>query len=228
VNRPHVIANFVQTVDGKIQGPGAGYWPVGSKADLESLLDLRAECDVLVHGRQTAMNHEHIKRLGSPEFQSRLVKQGRDKPYVYVVLSAHPDALLLEHLDPGEADLRVVLVTTGLAEVPQAPKGVEVWRCGDGEEVDLAGLMERMGQEDWHTATLEAGPRLFGAFVEEKLVNELWLTIAPKLFGTAFGTPTMINGVLFGPDEVPLLVLQSVKQRGDEIFARYRFKEVRS
>src|SRR6185369_13347396 len=46
--RPYLVANFAQTIDGKVQGPGAGYWPVGSGADHELLLDLRAECDVLV------------------------------------------------------------------------------------------------------------------------------------------------------------------------------------
>jgi riboflavin biosynthesis pyrimidine reductase len=228
VNRPYVVANFVQTVDGKVQGPGAGYWPVGSKADLESLLDVRAQCDVLVHGRQTAMSHDHIKRLGSPEFQNRLVEQGRDAPYIYLVLSAHPDAALLAHLDPGAANLRVILVMTELAEAPEAPRGVEVWRCGGGPEVDLMGLRQRMSHEGWRRVTLEAGPRLFGAFVAAKLVDELLVTIAPKLFGTAFGTPTMINGVLFKPDEVPLLTLLSVERRGNEIFARYQFKEVRS
>src|SRR6185369_10046808 len=130
-------ANFAQTIDGKVQGPGAGYWPVGSGADHELLLDLRAECDVLVHGRLTAMSHEHVSMLNSAAFRGRLKEHGRTRGYVYVVISAHPDAELIQHIDPKDSGLRVIVVTTDGAEVPELAEGVEVWRCGDGEEVGL-------------------------------------------------------------------------------------------
>jgi riboflavin biosynthesis pyrimidine reductase len=226
VGRPYLVANFVETVDGKVQGPGAGYWPIGSEADFELLLDVRAQCDALVHGRQTALAFDHVQRLASEPFARRLKEAGRTDHYTYVVLSAHPDEALLSHIDPASAPLRVVLVTTEAAKLPSAPAGVEIWRCGDGPEIDLAAFRVRAGKENLGRLTLEAGPRLFGAFVQARLVDELLVTIAPKLFGTAFGTPTMINGVLFEPDTVPALELVSVRGANNEIFARYRFKEV--
>ena len=216
-------ANFVMTVDGKVQGPGAGYWPIGSAADLALLLKLRAQCDVLVHGRLTAMGHEHIKRLASPDFQRLLSEHGHKQPYAYVVLSAHPDLLLLDKIQPGESGLQVILATTQDAVLDfVVPKGIDVWRCGSGE-VDLSVLVVRMEQQGWRRAALEAGPRLFGAFVAAELADDLYLTIAPKLFGTAFGTPTMINGILFAPEKVPRLELVTHEAVGDELNLHYRF-----
>ncbi len=216
-----LAANFVMTVDGKVQGPGAGYWPIGSERDLDQLLKLRAGSDGLIHGRMTALGHDHIGRLGSAKFQARLT----GRRYQYVVVSAHPDELLLGHIDPAGAPLRVVLATTEDAEVPaDMPAGIELWRLGR-VEVDLKALAERLKAEGWRAGALEAGPRLFGAFVAAGLVDDLYVTIAPKLFGTSLGTPTMINGVLFKPDEVPRLELVSSSAQGGEVYLHYRFPE---
>ncbi len=228
MDRTYIVANFVQTLDGKIAGPGPEYWPIGSPADLGALLDLRAQCDVLIHGRQTALGFAHLDRLSSDDFQARWTESGHDKVYTYMVLSAHPDKLLLDHVAPKGRGVRVVLVTVEGADVPSAlPSGLSVWRCGDGE-VDLAKLRVMMYEHGFKRCALEAGPRLFGAFVQAKLVDELFLTVAPKLFGTSFGTPTMINGFVFKADAVPQLELVSSKVAGDELFLRYRFKEVTS
>ncbi len=225
LDRSYMVANFVQTLDGKIQGPGAGYWPIGSADDLAALLDLRAQCDGLIHGRQTALGHRHLERLSSSEFQALLAKSGHTKPYSYIVLSAHPDAVLLEHIAPAGRPVRVVLVTPEAVELPVLPEGVEVWRIGR-DEIDLPALRKKLHEDGLKKVDLEAGPQLFGAFVAAKLVDELFLTIAPKLFGTSFGTPTMIGGRLFEPDQVPQLTLVSSKANGDELYLRYRFNKV--
>ena len=217
-------ANFVMTLDGKIQGPGPGYWPIGSEADLRLLLQLRAESDVLIHGRMTALGHDHVGRLKSAGFKALLQEQQRQTPYNYLVLSAHPDELLIKQIDPKDSGLRTILVTTEGAESGAGvPEGIEIWRLGE-TEVDLPALNERMQAQGWERAALEAGPKLFGAYVTAGLVDDLYLTLAPKLFGTAFGTPTLINGVLFSPEEVPRLELVTYVASGDELHLHYRFK----
>src|SRR5258708_7567617 len=95
MNRAYLVANFVTTIDGKIAGRGQGYWPIGSASDLAMLRDLRASCGAVVQGRQTALSANHVERLSSEDFVQLLRKHGRTDPYVYVVMSAHPDAVLL-------------------------------------------------------------------------------------------------------------------------------------
>ena len=226
LSRAYIVANFVATVDGKIAGPGPNYWPIGSRADLQSLLDLRAACDVLVHGRQTAMSLDHVGRLGSKEFERRREPRGQDNPYTYMVLSAHPDELLLAHIAPAGRRVNVVLVTTEAADsFREIPEGIEVWRCGS-DVIDLVKWRGELLGHGFRNCALEAGPKLFGAVVAARLVDELWLTVAPKLFGTSFGTPTMINGQLFEAGQVPALEVVSLRQLENEIYVRYRFKQV--
>jgi 5-amino-6-(5-phosphoribosylamino)uracil reductase len=188
------------------------------------LYELRASSQALVQGRHTVMDYDHIGVLKSADFQKRLQDHGHAKPFTYVVVSAHPDELLFQKINPEGGPLRVVLATTDTAPLPQEiPQGIEIWR-GGGELVDLKHLQERLAGEGFNQVTLEAGPQLFGAWVAAGLVDELYVTIAPKIFGTSgVGTPTMINGVLFEPSKIPQLKLLSVRADGQECFLRYEF-----
>ncbi|MDP4223365.1 MAG: dihydrofolate reductase [Bacteroidota bacterium] len=47
-----------------------------------------------------------------------------------------------------------------------------------------AKLTSRLKQEGYDQMLLVGGPLVAASFLKEKLVNELWLTIEPKIFGT--------------------------------------------
>jgi riboflavin biosynthesis pyrimidine reductase len=128
----------------------------------------------------------------------------------------------LQKINPAGSPIRVVLATTDAAPLPaEIPQGIEIWR-GGGEVVDLQHLNERLAGEGFNQVTLEAGPQLFGAWVAAGLLDELYVTVAPKLFGTSgIGTPTMVNGILFEPAKIPQFKLLSVRADGDEVFLRY-------
>ena len=64
----------------------------------------------------------------------------------------------------------------------------------------------------------EGGPTIFGALLQEELVDELFLTLAPKLAGGGRG-PTITSGPqLATPDELRVLWLLG---RGDSLYLRY-------
>ena len=63
-------------------------------------------------------------------------------------------------------------------------QGVEVWiQTGEGVQVDLVDLMQRLGQVGCNDVLLEAGPRLNGAFLQAGLIDQLLIYMAPKLLG---------------------------------------------
>jgi riboflavin biosynthesis pyrimidine reductase len=64
----------------------------------------------------------------------------------------------------------------------------------------------------------EGGPTLFGAMVHERVLDELFLTIAPKLAGGGTGP-----AITSGPElpEPELLRLQWVLEREGSLFLRY-------
>ncbi|HYQ78741.1 MAG TPA: dihydrofolate reductase family protein [Solirubrobacterales bacterium] len=86
-----------------------------------------------------------------------------------------------------------------------------------GERADLAGLLASLRAEGVRALLCEGGPTLHAALQAEGLVDELFLTIAPKLSGG--GAPRILDGPLPGVVEMELVWL--LEDEG-ELFARYR------
>jgi riboflavin biosynthesis pyrimidine reductase len=101
----------------------------------------------------------------------------------------------------GEIGRRLVVVESG-------PRG----------RVDLPALLRSLRDEGVRALLCEGGPTLHGALQAAGLVDELFLTIAPKLSG---GTepPRIVEGTL--PEVVALELAWLLEQDG-ELFARYR------
>jgi riboflavin biosynthesis pyrimidine reductase len=83
--------------------------------------------------------------------------------------------------------------------------------------VDLAVLLRSLREEGIRALLCEGGPRLHGQLQAKGLVDELFLTIAPKLSGG--GAPRIVEGELPGVAELePAWLLE----QDGELFARYR------
>jgi len=70
----------------------------------------------------------------------------------------------------------------------------------------------------------EGGPTLFGQFVADRLMDELFLTMAPQFAGRSVARPrpALIEGTAFEPETAPWTRIVSVKQRGNHLYLRYR------
>ncbi len=78
-------------------------------------------------------------------------------------------------------------------------------------------------KKGYRNVLVEGGPTLLGSFLKENLIDEIFLTIAPKIFGSKTGTTlTLVEGILFPQDKIKKLKLISIKQAKDELFLRYR------
>ncbi len=99
----------------------------------------------------------------------------------------------------GDIGRRLVVVESG-------PRG----------KVDLPALLRSLREEGVKALLCEGGPTLHGALQATGLVDDLFLTIAPKLVG---GTaPRILEGDLPG---VKPLELAWLLEEGGELFARY-------
>ena len=96
-------------------------------------------------------------------------------------------------------------------------KRLVVVESGSQGRVDLPALLRELHEEGVGAVLCEGGPRLHGALWSAGLVDELFLTIAPKLAGGA--APRIVEGDLPGVEELELAWL--LEQDG-ELFARYR------
>jgi riboflavin biosynthesis pyrimidine reductase len=96
-------------------------------------------------------------------------------------------------------------------------KRLIVVESGAGEWADLGELLGSLREEGVRAVMCEGGPTLHGSLQSAGLVDELFLTIAPKLAGG--GAPRILEG---GLEEVAGLELAWLLEEDGELFARYR------
>ncbi len=226
-DRPFFYLNVVQTLDGKVQvakNPKA-YWPIGSDKDYETLIELRAAADVLIHGKGTATWTRALDKLGQSDFQVMRQKAGKSRDILYLVISAHPTDELIAYLNHPPVGVAALLVTVEDAAVSKKlAEAVEIVRLGKSE-VDIALLSQFLYQKGYTSILVEGGPTLWASFFQCNLIDEIFVTIAPKIFGDEEGnTMTLISNHLFPPKKTPKLKLLSVQQYFDELYLRYRVK----
>ena len=92
-----------------------------------------------------------------------------------------------------------------------------VVESGPEGPADLPALLRELRGEGVRALLCEGGPTLHGALQAAGLVDELFLTIAPKLSGG--GAPRILEGPL---PEVAELELAWLLEDEGELFARYR------
>jgi riboflavin biosynthesis pyrimidine reductase len=91
-----------------------------------------------------------------------------------------------------------------------------VVKSGPQGRVDLPSLLRSLRNEGVRALLCEGGPRLHGSLQAAGLVDDLFLTIAPKLAGG--GAPRIVEGEL--PQVAPLELAWLLEQDG-ELLARY-------
>jgi riboflavin-specific deaminase-like protein len=212
--RPFVAVNFVATVDGRATIEGRS-GPIGSEADTEMLGRLRCRFDAVMIGAGT-MRVERYGRLASKEDTRRRREAiGLDPNPLMVIVSGRLDL-------PWDAPLftagegRVLILTASEAEPPETPTPLQVQRHEGA--VNLTDALKRLHDEHGVRALLsEGGPHLHEQLQADGLVDELFLTIAPKLSGGE--APRILEGPLPGVVDFHLAWLL---EEDGELFARYQ------
>ena len=110
------------------------------------------------------------------------------------------------------------LLQNGLEALPS----VEV-KALSTAETRISPLRQEFGVE---LLLHEAGPTLFGEFLEGAFVDELFLTVAPQVAGRAADHPRpgLVASVPFLPATAPWWKLLSAKKSGDHLFLRYHVR----
>lgn len=198
-NRPFFYSSFVTTADGKIWVDKPGYWPIGSKTDFETFTYLRAHADAIIDGKGTAkqFGKNTIETIHSESFKTLRKSLGKVKEVRYFVVTKHPDEELKKAL-ANPFDYKPEIFTQGIDE-----------------------LVQHLQNEHLDYIFIDGGPHLLASFLAHNLLDELFLTIAPRIFGNDGSAMTMVEGILLDPKKVQLNLV-SVEKVGNEVFLRYR------
>jgi len=212
--RPFVATNFAATVDGRATIGGVS-GPIGSDVDTAMLVALRTRFDAVMIGAGTMRAERYGRVVGDQEQRERRERIGLPHDPLMVIVSGRLDL-------PWDAPLftagggRVLIFTASEADPPDTATSLRVVRHKD--QVDMAAALRHLREERGIRALLcEGGPHLHSQLWAGGLVDDLFLTTAPKL--TAADAPRILEGE--GLPEPSELELAWLLEHEGELFSRY-------
>lgn len=213
--RPYAIANFVSSADGRATVGGRSA-PLSSESDRALFHALREGVDAVLAGTGTLRDERYGRLIKDPAARRRRTERGLDSEPLAVVVS-RSGQIPYEIPLFSDPEARIVEFTGATAPRPVAAKRELV--SLSSEEMTLRAVMERL-RADFGVRTLlcEGGPTLFGSLVAEGLVDELYLTVAPKLVGGESNVAILAGPPLPDPAE---LELRGVLERDGALFVRF-------
>jgi riboflavin-specific deaminase-like protein len=213
-DRPYLGLNMVESLDGKAT---LDWRTKGLSSDLDRRLfhHLRTQADAVMVGAGTAREERYGRMTKTDELRQKRVNQGLVPDALAVIVSGRlnlpPDLPLLN--DP---DQRVVIATASDEELPGVTGDVEYARVGD----DLPRLLAYLGERHAVRSILcEGGPTLNSHLFASDLVDELFLSVSPKLVGGSAALTIVAGRELVEPAEA---VLVSLAEADSELFTRWR------
>jgi riboflavin biosynthesis pyrimidine reductase len=218
-DRPYLVTNFALTVDGRATIDGRS-GPIGDRTDSQVLHRLRTQVDAVMIGAGTLRVERYGRIVPDPALRGfRERGEGLAPDPLAVIVS---DSLDL----PWDAPLftcgygRIVIVTSSDAEPPDTATSVRVDRHRGA--IDLRRALASLRAERGVRAVLcEGGPHLHANLVRDGLVDEMFVTRAPKLaLNEGLGLLADGDG---DADPVELELIWLLDADG-ELFARYRLR----
>jgi riboflavin-specific deaminase-like protein len=221
------VATFAMTADGKVTTKNLEPVNFTSREDKLHLFRQRALGDAVLLGH-TSLKRDNV-RLGLPiEMQETRAKRGQSRCPLRVIVSN--EGRIDHRLKIFQSDVSPVIIFSSNRMPQKYQKALQkkaILHLSKARHVDLAGLLETLRKKyKVRTVACEGGPTLFRSLLEQGLIDQLNLTIAPYMFGGAMA-PTL-TGVSkeFLPASVHCSLID-VRTIGNECFLTYRIKHQR-
>lgn len=222
VGRPHVMLNMVSTADGRVTLGGRS-GPIGNRADREHFHALRDAVDAVMVGAGT-LRVERYGRIIPEESRRRLrQEQGLSEEPLACIVSAGLSSLAGIPL-LAEPAARVVIVTPSRSSLPGGGAQLDYIRTQPEEPLDLRAALKQLHDRfGVRTLLCEGGPHLNSELLAAGLVDELFLSLSPKLAGgqEMNGDPPL--RILAGAELDPPVELEllAVAESDSQLFLRY-------
>jgi riboflavin-specific deaminase-like protein len=212
-DRPYLGLNMVSSLDGKatLDWRTKG---LSSAVDRRLFHHLRTQADAVMVGAGTVREERYGRMTKNEELRDKRVAEGRAPEALAVVVSGRLDLPAdLPLLNEPEHE---VLIATGAEHELEGTTGrLSYARVGD----DLPRLMADLHERGVRSVLCEGGPTLNSFLFAAGLVDELFLTLNPKVIGGEAALTIVAGRELVEPVELDLV---SVAEAEGELFTRWR------
>lgn len=224
-SRPFVLVNMAMSADGKIATANRAVSTFSSARDHEHLYELRATANAVMSGARTVDLNDYSLGPGAERFRKLRLRRGLAEYSLRVIVSGSgsvsPRAEIFRHR------FSPILVLTSKRAPASALKKLravaDAVKVTGNEEMDFPAAL-RWLRAEWNVKRLlcEGGGELNDALFRADLVDELHLTICPRIIGGRTA-PTIADGLGFLKlSEASQLCLASTKRIGSELFCVFR------
>jgi 2,5-diamino-6-(ribosylamino)-4(3H)-pyrimidinone 5'-phosphate reductase len=227
--RPWVILNVAMTADGKIDTVARQGANISAPDDWERVDRLRAESDAVMVGGHTLLREDPRLTVRSAALRAERRARGlAEHPIKVGVVSEATLSPESRFLTAGPA--QVMIFTTQRTAAAQIARlreqGVRVFVVG-GRRVDVSAMMRCLGDSGVKRILVEGGGTLNAELLRQGLVDEIYVYLAPLIFGGA-EAPTLADGVGLSPAAAIRLELRAVEHlQGGAVVIHYSVPKTR-
>jgi 2,5-diamino-6-(ribosylamino)-4(3H)-pyrimidinone 5'-phosphate reductase len=225
---PFVFLNVASTVDGKLAPHTRHFIPFSSPRDQRLLLELRTQADAVMSGARTVDLGLVDLGPGPIQYRRKRLANGFAEYNLRVVASGgatlNPDSEIFRHrFSP------IIILTTRRADpakVEQLRHVADAVQVFGDTEIDFVQALAWL-REKWQVRRLlcEGGGEINAGLFRQGLVDEIYLTISPLVFGGR-NAPTMADGAgVAKVNQATRLRLKSLRRIGDELFLVYQVRK---
>jgi 2,5-diamino-6-(ribosylamino)-4(3H)-pyrimidinone 5'-phosphate reductase len=221
--KPFTFLNMAMTADGKITSTQREYADFTSQEDSACMDRIRAMADAIVIGAGTLRNDDPPLQVKDTALRANRVAQGKQEFLTQVVVTRTGDVPVDSDFFQGAGNIpRLVAVPEILpADKRNRLEQVAELLTAGQHSVDPAALLHLLKNRGHESILLEGGGELNWSFLEMDLVDELFITLAPVLFGGA-AAPTWLEGTGWTQKTGRKLQLLDMRRHDQEIFLHYK------
>jgi riboflavin biosynthesis pyrimidine reductase len=225
---PCVLANFVASVDGVVALATAGESghtiSQNSAADRFVMGLLRACVEAVIVGAGTfrkAPGHlwhaDAIYPAAAALFAQTRSRLGLHPEPKLVIVSGSG---MIDMTQPAVLDALIVTTPTGEARLRAQKPSTTGILVSDSAKIRMTDVLALLQGEGLRTLLTEGGPSTLAGLVAEKLLDELFVTLSPSLFGRYpnDGRKSLADGLDLTGNSLKLL---SARRHGSHLFLRY-------
>jgi 2,5-diamino-6-(ribosylamino)-4(3H)-pyrimidinone 5'-phosphate reductase len=212
-SRPHIILSAAISLDGKI-ATRTGDSKLSSKSDIKRVHKLRSQVDAILVGKNTIL-------YDNPMLTVRHV---RGKNPIRIILDSRAQIPASSKIIQTSYSIPTIIAVSKKASKKNLAKfhkfPVDIVIAGK-TKVELKQLLKYLRNQNIKTILLEGGGTTNWDFVNQKLVDEVIVTVAPYLVGGT-DAKTLVDGAGFSKISKSLkLKLHKVVRKNDEIILHY-------
>jgi riboflavin-specific deaminase-like protein len=222
--RPYTVINAVGSLDGR-GAVGGKSTPVGSEVDHRLMRNIRANVDAVLVGAGTLRSEDLTLSVDEPLAKSRRERGLKEQP-IPIILMGNGKIPTDRRIFRASSGSKEVMIFVGsstrredLAKLSEIAT-IRISTATDSPEPNeiLKILADEFGVR---RLLVEGGPTVNHSFLEARLVDELFLTLAPKIVGG--DSRFLVEGKEI-PQDGSSTCLVSVHLYDSEIYLRYRVR----